>query len=651
VLLLRRLLLLAALSAPGVACVSAGQEQARRGASEVDAVRIEAIEAAYHGCAMRRFGVSADGRFAYAFYQAARSREVRTTVVDVASGREEGGDFQAAAVSSKPLDVVRGQWSRQFGPSGIVLQGQRGSVAVYDLAQRKITRTYPDFRIDGSAAPSDVANYRSGWYVVPVYWGTSAFQRLKLETGEVDVIRQEWPRPVDWRLGANGVIVTRTVRDGTSGPKLFETAERNGAWRTVLRYDAKRSLRAVVPIDYSIASPPTELWVMNNFDDTTRWGRLRLSDGRLTYPRVPPGKMERFSLTVEDDLAWATYRTPDGSYAHYFVDAEQRALFEALAPHPQATVEVTAYSGDGNILTASIEDENDARRVAVYERRGRSAREVKQLCREPLGKVTLSRPRIVEAPDGFRTHAYEYAPASASSVDILYLHGGPRGISSRRYNALFQVLVDEGYRILSLDYRGSGDYGASYLEAGRGAYDAGMVADVLAAARWMKGEGCLRRSGAGCASKLLVVGDSLGAYLAQAAVIREPALFAGFVSISGLSDLSSTKDAPNRFIKRDDSEFKRLFDLDAEGAPERLKRASPISSIELIAVPGLYAHAKDDQTIPFSQAAAMVEGLRARGRRAELVVFERGGHELNCDRCRARLAVALSDFVRSFEGE
>ncbi|NJM26620.1 MAG: hypothetical protein HC859_15235 [Bacteroidia bacterium] len=153
------------------------------------------------------------------------------------------------------------------------------------------------------------------------------------------------------------------------------------------------------------------------------------------------------------------------------LDETSRALWAALAPGDQSTVEINDYSDDGATVSATIEDANDRKRVAVFRRDGVAFRETFAFCSEPVGLVTMPTLLSVTAPDGFRSHAYLYAPAAPALVDILYLHGGPKGASSQRYNPMFQYLVDEGHRVLSLDYRGSAGYGDAYIEAGWDAFD------------------------------------------------------------------------------------------------------------------------------------------------------------------------------------
>jgi dipeptidyl aminopeptidase/acylaminoacyl peptidase len=207
-------------------------------------------------------------------------------------------------------------------------------------------------------------------------------------------------------------------------------------------------------------------------------------------------------------------------------------------------------------------------------------------------------------------------------------------------------LVDRGFRILSLDYRGSAGHGAAYVAAGNGEYDSGMVSDVLAGGRWLVRDGCARLREA-CETPTIVMGDSFGAYLAQAAVIREPDLFAGVVSLSGLSDLSDRQALTSRFARSEGTYLAEVLDFAGADSVARLARASPAGRDDEIRVPALYVHARDDDRVPFEQSAIMVEQLVARGERAHLLAIPTGGHSLQCADCADVVYEGVGDFIDS----
>lgn len=621
-----------------------------RGEASAHAASPLSISDRYVGCAMRRFGVSANGQYGYSFFQPARTSEGVVRVWTLDSGQLVDVRVAEVDTGNRPLSAMVGTESRQFGETGIVIRGNTAPIFVFDLATGTVTRRYPAFASVGHVFPNDQIDlYRAGWLVVPTVWAASGFERLDLATGEIDLISHEWPQVVDWRIAARGEVVTRTIRT-EGGANSFQLLQADGSWRAVFEYPASRSLRVWVPERFDARSPPTGFWAVHNFvDERARLGFLRLADGEMENVGPEGAELVRLEFTPgRADLAWATFRTARGSLSHVFRTREARSLFNAISSNDrQVVVDVSEFSADGNVFAATIEGRNGERRAAIFRREGNRVREIVRLCAQPtLSRVAVGRPISLVASDGFSVHGYIYGRSRRPTANILYLHGGPRQASSRRYNPLFQYLVDRGYRILSLDYRGSAGHGAAYTAAGNGEYDSGMVSDVLAGGRWLTRDGCTRLRDA-CDAPIIVMGDSFGAYLAQAAVIREPDLFAGVVSLSGLSDLSDRQALTGRFARSEGTYLAEVLDFAGADSEGRLRRASPAGRVDEIRVPALYVHARDDDRVPFEQSATMVEHLVARGRRADLLAIPTGGHSLQCADCADVFYEGVGDFVDS----
>jgi predicted esterase len=111
-----------------------------------------------------------------------------------------------------------------------------------------------------------------------------------------------------------------------------------------------------------------------------------------------------------------------------------------------------------------------------------------------------------------------------------------------------------------------------------------------------------------------VRGGSAGAWLAVAAALQRPDLFAGAIGISGAYIFSEDRlVAGGQFFSPDDS-------FDRSG---RLARAN----CAILQFRFLYA--RDDPVTGFDQAERFVEMLEDRGCAAELVAFDVGGHTLS----------------------
>jgi dipeptidyl aminopeptidase/acylaminoacyl peptidase len=66
--------------------------------------------------------------------------------------------------------------------------------------------------------------------------------------------------------------------------------------------------------------------------------------------------------------------------------------------------------------------------------------------------------------DGLTIHGWLYRARPNQQRAILYIHGGPTFHSENRFNAQIQYLVQSGFNVLDINYRGSTGYGAAFRE-------------------------------------------------------------------------------------------------------------------------------------------------------------------------------------------
>ena len=74
------------------------------------------------------------------------------------------------------------------------------------------------------------------------------------------------------------------------------------------------------------------------------------------------------------------------------------------------------------------------------------------------------------------------APASAAAAasrPIVYPHGGPTGQSFRTFQPFKQLLTEEGFAVLDVDFRGSTGYGRAFRQANHGEWGHADVHDVI----------------------------------------------------------------------------------------------------------------------------------------------------------------------------
>ncbi|HYJ54620.1 MAG TPA: prolyl oligopeptidase family serine peptidase, partial [Mycobacterium sp.] len=75
------------------------------------------------------------------------------------------------------------------------------------------------------------------------------------------------------------------------------------------------------------------------------------------------------------------------------------------------------------------------------------------------------------------------------------------------------------------------------------------------------------------------------------------------------------------------------------------EQLSPLPRAHAVTAPLLLVHGLNDTNVPPSESEQMCEALRALGRRAELLLFDDDGHEIDKRENRAVLLKAMTDWL------
>ncbi|MCX5041611.1 prolyl oligopeptidase family serine peptidase [Aldersonia sp. NBC_00410] len=201
---------------------------------------------------------------------------------------------------------------------------------------------------------------------------------------------------------------------------------------------------------------------------------------------------------------------------------------------------------------------------------------------------------------------------------LLYFHGGPEAQERPGYNFLFPGLVASGIAVFAPNVRGSSGYGRAFSHADDRYGRFAGIDDVADCVAYLVDTGIADPERVACA------GRSYGGYLTLASLTFHAGLFATGVAICGMSDLESFYANTESWIaaaaypKYGHPEFDR----------ELLHELSPIHRIDDLVAPLLVVHGAYDTNVPVSESEQIVEALRERGRRAELLFFDDEGHEI-----------------------
>jgi dipeptidyl aminopeptidase/acylaminoacyl peptidase len=226
---------------------------------------------------------------------------------------------------------------------------------------------------------------------------------------------------------------------------------------------------------------------------------------------------------------------------------------------------------------------------------------------------------VVVAGPGGPTHVQLCEPPGAAPhPTVLLVHGGPEWSATDDLDPWEQALVDHGYLVASVDYRGSTGSTVAWRTALHGG-NIGLpeVADVVAALDH------LVDAGLADPSRVAVEGWSWGGYVSLLAAGLHPDRFAAVVGGVPVGDLV--------MCHEDCSPPQQEYDLAILGGgpeelPELYAERSPVTYVDRVRAPVLLIAGEHDSACPIRQVRHYADALRAAGGDVRLHVHDAGHH-------------------------
>jgi dipeptidyl-peptidase 4 len=230
----------------------------------------------------------------------------------------------------------------------------------------------------------------------------------------------------------------------------------------------------------------------------------------------------------------------------------------------------------------------------------------------PLARHVEPENVTLKAEDGLPFNNQLFLPRNLKPGEkrpaLVFVHGGPvrQMLLGYHYRWVYHVfygvnqwLADNGYVVLSVNFRSGIGYGKSFRTApNTGQRGNAEYQDVVAAARYLQGRPDVD------ASRVGIWGLSYGGLLTAQALARNSDIFAAGVDLAGV----------------------HLFGNSLDPASVSFT-SSAISQIDRWTSPVLLVHGDDDRNVAFSQTVGLVQLLRARSVPHELIVFPDDVHD------------------------
>jgi dipeptidyl aminopeptidase/acylaminoacyl peptidase len=338
----------------------------------------------------------------------------------------------------------------------------------------------------------------------------------------------------------------------------------------------------------------------------------------------------------------------DGRPRTAFFDesSETARLYRSLeAAFEGQYVYITSSTSDGKVALVAVSSDRNPGDFYLFDTVAKKAEHVISR-RDWFDPETMAetRPFALKARDGVPLAGYLTIPHGSDGrklPTVVMPHGGPYGIfDAWEFDEHRQLLAAAGYAVLQVNFRGSGNHGRAFEQAGARQWGGTMQDDVTDATRWAI------QQGVADPGRICIYGGSYGAYASLMGVAKEPALYRCAVGYVGVYDLP-TMHTHGDVQRRGSGE---TYLREWIGERDALGLASPNRMADRIKVPVLLAAGGEDERAPIEHSKMMEKALVTAGVPVETLYVKTEGHGFYVEANRKAYYSKLLAFLASHLG-
>ncbi|WP_104062357.1 serine hydrolase [Arthrobacter sp. 4R501] len=347
--------------------------------------------------------------------------------------------------------------------------------------------------------------------------------------------------------------------------------------------------------------------------DLTAGSDRNVMPGATAYPGGQP--------TLTPDGEHILFCARDGGWTHLYTIRLASGECRSIFAEPHSVISGLSVAANSAHAAVVVTTASSFAEVALVDISQATHTVLTQLMAESLPGVELYRPepRQFEISDGTIVHGWlTGAPDTDGAAPLLLdIHGGPHNAWAGVADDIHlyqQLLIARGWRVLTLNPRGSDGYGEEFLRAVDGEWGRADLRDFLEPIDALVAEGLAHPD------QLAVTGYSYGG-LSTCALTTHTDRFSAAVAGGLLCDFASigTQHLPEGFFAKMTSNVSPLN-------VTALAALSPISRVGRVRTPTLVLHGADDASCPVDQARQWFSALRMQNVPTRLVVYPEGTH-------------------------
>ncbi|MCX6156918.1 MAG: S9 family peptidase [Ignavibacteriae bacterium] len=444
--------------------------------------------------------------------------------------------------------------------------------------------------------------------------------RINVNTGEKKMIAENPGNIMSWMTDHDGKLRIATASDGVNSILMYRETE-DAPFKEVLVTNFRES---VEPLFFS-------------FDNKFVYASSNLGRDKSAIVKFDIANGKEMEMMYENpnvDVSGLSYSKKRKVLTAISYVKEKREMKFLDAVAEKRYNRLKKELGDYEVVIAGANKNEDKFLVRTYSDRSLGSYYFYDQASDKLSKIAEVSPWINESElavqkpvsytsrDGLTINGYLTLPVGVEAKNlpvVMNIHGGPWARDNWGFNPEVQFLVNRGYAVLQVNYRGSTGYGRKFWEASFKEWGKKMQDDVSDGVKWLISEGIANPK------KVGIYGGSYGGYATLAGLAFSPELYACGVDYVGVSNLFTfMKTIPPYW-----EPFRKMM-YEMVGNPETdsalFVAASPVYHADKIVAPLFVAQGKMDPRVNIAESDQMVDAMKKRGIDVEYLVKDNEGH-------------------------
>lgn len=340
----------------------------------------------------------------------------------------------------------------------------------------------------------------------------------------------------------------------------------------------------------------------------------RLYQSEMVDPTYAIGSRlnEVYGLRIDEDYPNYLYLKPDS------VDAKlHKSLVDAFNGD---SVIVSSITEDGKQAIVHVSSDRNPGDFYLFDTTQMKARFLMSSRGWINAKeMAETEPFRIKAKDGFTLNGLMTLPKDKKTnlPTVILPHGGPHARDYWGFDPLVQMLANQGFAVVQVNFRGSTGYGKNFEEAGYGKWGTQIQDDIMLATQYAIQQGIADEN------RMCILGISFGGYSALQSATRYPDTFKCAIGYAGVYDLEMLY---NEGDVKDTSWGDAYLDKTLGTDKAALKSQSPVHFVDKLKASVLIIHGEEDKRAPIEHANSLIKALGKANVNYEKLIKDKEGH-------------------------